>query len=66
MFLVSCRCHAVARKGRKRVLFYAFVTLYRNHFIEGIRNVMTFLFVCRAVAEETERQSGFAALSLLG
>ena len=38
---ISLRCHAVARKGQKRVLFYAFVTLYRDHFIDGMRNVMT-------------------------
>ena len=50
---INRRCHAVARKGQKRVLFYAFVTLYRDHFIDGMRNVMTFLFICRAVAEET-------------
>jgi len=34
-------------------LFYVFVTLYQDHFIDGKRNVMTFLFVCRAVAGET-------------
>ena len=50
---INRRCHAVARKGQKRVLFYAFVTLYRDHFIDGMRNVMTFLFICRAVAGET-------------
>jgi hypothetical protein len=38
--------HAVARKGQKRVLFYVFVTLYRDNFIDGMRNVvMTFVFV---------------------
>jgi hypothetical protein len=42
---ISRRCHAVARKGQKRVLFYAFVTLYRDPFIDGMRNVMTFVFV---------------------
>src|ERR1700747_3086979 len=56
---ISRRCQAVAREGQKRVLFYAFVTLYRDHFIDGMRNVMTFLFVCRAVAG---KRSGRGAL----
>ena len=34
---ISRRCHDVARKGQKRVLFYAFVTLYRDPFIDGMR-----------------------------
>jgi hypothetical protein len=32
-------------KVKGEFCFYAFVTLYRDHFIDGMRNVMTFVFV---------------------